>query len=444
MADVSDVSRFLQLSGLISETGVSMSARFAGSRMAGERRRRRLAADMSENAPSSKQDQQTPLSIEGPKARPEFSRANSNRLPLNRLISSRLWKHGLFAVFGLLIGLGILAGAANVTKIREISGPAVGDMFDLSTNRLPTIFNSVCLFLSGQLALLIWWVRSRSRQDFSGKYRIWAWAATFAFSFSLMVMMGLHHVWAETLMWQWEFDFSQQETLLWLAPVIGCASALLWEIKAEMRDCRLSLTIFWMAILFWAAFAGLALAVIPEWNLMSQNLAVTGCSMLGYFTLLVAMLLHARHVIYVSSEPPQSARNSWSSIIRNLASRVLRLPFRKNRTLIATLDTPVPTEEESLLEKTDSPVMKTEPKSVSSEDVAPAPTPAKKKRPAARKPVEVSQQPTAEIEEKSDETEESARVKYRVDAPVEKSAQLKGLSKRERRKLRKQQRQQAD
>lgn len=297
-----------------------MAAQFAGSRFLDDRRRRRLAGEGEESAPTAASRSKSNADNTGTATtRNHRSRRKlSKRLPLRRLISPRIWKHCLIAVVMIGVAAGILWAGWEVESIRETCGPAVADLVDLSRGRLLSGFGGLLLLLSSQLSLLIWWVRSRSHTDFSGRYRCWAWAAGIGFVFSCSVSLGLHHIWSKTLIHLLTIDFPRAETLCWLAPALGCASVLFRDLYADMRDCRSSTLFLRIAFIAWATSAvqllGYGIDLPNGWNV----LLVPACTLLGHYSFFMSMLLHARFVTFISAEPPPEQAPIWKRCVSGL------------------------------------------------------------------------------------------------------------------------------
>src|SRR5579872_7370008 len=143
-------------------------AQFAGSRSLDERRRRRLATESEEGlteAPPAPAPRRTSTAKSPSKSR------GPGHFPLRKIVSSKLWKHSIVGLCGLLLAGGLLVSgwAAHVNPARL--GPGFVWLFDLSAARFVRSYLSTAMLLSSQLALLIWWLRSQSLQDFKGRYR---------------------------------------------------------------------------------------------------------------------------------------------------------------------------------------------------------------------------------------------------------------------------------
>jgi hypothetical protein len=295
-----------------------MAARFAGSRSLDERRRRRIAGAGEGDAP-------TPPAV--PTEFPpdsatisggDYSPRSRRRLLLQRIIPARLWKHVLAAGIVLAAGMGIVALDHAAPRIAQALGPAAGEFVAVRTGRLLPFYCGVLLAAAAQLALLIWWVRSRSRTDFSGRFHIWRWAAAAGFLLAAAVVLDLHVVWSRTLIWRLKLNFAHCETLCWLAPAVGCGSVLVRDLLADMRNCRAGSTFLWLAVLSWGASVFLQVGGGEMFgDETSRALAVWAAAAFGYYSLFVGLLLHARFVLFRSAEPPEQRP---SSVVRALKS----------------------------------------------------------------------------------------------------------------------------
>jgi hypothetical protein len=302
----------------------SMAAQFAGSRSLDERRRRRIAGTWDEDAA-------TPPPLPGG-TNPEtaisagnYTPRNRRRLPLQRIIPARFWKHAVIAGFVLAVGVGIFALDRQSRQIAQSLGPSAGDFASARTGRLLPFFSGVLLAVSAELSLLIGWVRSRSRTDFSGRFRIWRWASAAGFLLAATVLLDLHLLWSRTLIWRLKLDFAHAETLCWLAPAIGCGSVLIRDLLADIRGCRGSSTFLWLAVVSWGASVTVLLGggeFIEDATWLA--LAVRSAATFGYYCLFVSLLLQARFVLFVSAEPPAQC----PSLAARSVKTVLRVAMR--------------------------------------------------------------------------------------------------------------------
>ena len=273
---------------------------FAGSRSLDERRRRRLATESDD---ASAEPAAPPVSRRVTAFKPPEKSRGPGHFPLRKIISARLWKHTAVGLCGMLLASAIaFAGwAAEVHPARL--GPGFVSLFDLSAARLVRWYLSTAIFLSSQLAILIWWLRSQSLQDFKGRYRGWAGCAAIGMIAAFAVETNAVRTLSDTARWLWHIDDGRQS--------LSCLAALIlfglvaWRfLYREMRDCLAGLALLWLTGLFCAA------AVVPmicgtlPIPAFSLRLFQCGAAMLATLCLFMSFLLQARHAIYVTVEPP--------------------------------------------------------------------------------------------------------------------------------------------
>lgn len=287
-----------------------MTQSFAGSRSLDERRRRRLATESGEpgSAETTATSQPRRRRARRGKGAESSRRRRASHFPLRKLISARFWKIWGVGICVIGAGAAVLAGTWAATERPELLGPGFARYFEPSSTRAVSYFNTFLLISSAQLAFLIWWVRSRSLQDFSGKYRIWAWAGLGGFAAAASLSTGAHLAWSETVGWLWNIDFPNKQIWFWMAPALLWGLITLQFLRGEMRECRWSLSLLWLSTLSFGAIAAWQFGELPERvaALLPASRAFVETSLMTFAccTLFQSMLLHARHVIYTSVEPP--------------------------------------------------------------------------------------------------------------------------------------------
>lgn len=424
-----------------------MTTGFAGSRCLDERRRRRLVSEADEHELNSETESTYADDGGRPDVGPEAGAAATHpgdpgvsHFPLGRLISRKLWKLWAVGVLALLVGGNLLLAGTVATAESGQFGPGFSHLFDLTAGRALQPFATLLLLMATQLAWFIWWVRSQSPRDFDGRYRQWSWCAALGMFATLAVAGDLHHAWSKTAMWLWDLDFWKVEIVVWLLPICLAAAWALRTLHREMRDCRSSLAMLWMAAGCGLCIAGLQLNVVQlplsaeESRLMSWGLELSAC-----WLLFMSLLLHARHVVHVTPDPAQlrPAVLRLRSIVR-----LPRFPKRKQRAEVSVAAENVHPEQPTVPVKDDertprptkrkqkpAPVQAEVVHEKEEESVAPEPT----ELPNAD---ELVNERPAEPETPSvdDNVNDAPAVSVPTDA-----FSMKGLSKRERRKLRKQQ-----
>lgn len=307
-----------------------MSASFAGSKHVDERRRRRLASDAGD-APD--EPDVSHFLAPQPSERAAADPHVPLRFPLRKLISRKAWKHWLLGVGALATGGALLWIAARSAAGGETAGRHFLRMFDPVHGRVLPVYQSVLLAIGGQLALLIGWTRSRSQEDFHGRYRMWAWCAAGCFAAAGTILTDAHLAFGETVATLWKLSHPQAPLFAWLVPVCISGLIVFRGVRAEMAENRGG-----SALLHLAAICGLIAAadrlgwltagverlqaesLAPLVDIITHPLFANGTLSAAAVFLLTAMLLHARHVIHVSPEPPAMRR----SLLRKAIGAIFR------------------------------------------------------------------------------------------------------------------------
>ena len=192
-------------------------------------------------------------------------------------------------------------------------GPGFGGLFNLKNGPLVACYSALLLILAGQYALLIYWARSHSTEDFGGRFRLWNWVALTWFTYAFCLSTEGHLAWTQSVLWFLHGRHIEVPRLCWLIPAAAVGGEFLWLLHRDMRNSRLSAPMLWLA-----AAVCLTAGVLPLVPNATVN-ALVGPALImgGPLCLFVSMLLHARHVVHLSAEPPPLRR--------------FRLPFRLPR-----------------------------------------------------------------------------------------------------------------
>jgi hypothetical protein len=280
---------------------------FAGSRSLDERRRRRLATESDEaltEAPAV-----APVLRRASKSKEPSKARGPGHFPLRKIISSKLWKHSVVGLFGLVLAGALLVAGWAAHEHAARLGPGFVWLFDLPAARIVRLYLSTAMFLSSELALLVWWLRSQSLQDFKGRYRGWVGCAALGMIAAVAVQTNALRAWNETAQWLWHLDDSRLR-LSWLVPLVLCGLAAWRFLYREMRDCWTSVALLWLALLFGAAAIVPALGSPLPMSAFAIRLMQCGLAMAAVLCLFMSLLLQARHAIYVTVEPP-AERPFW-------------------------------------------------------------------------------------------------------------------------------------
>jgi hypothetical protein len=196
--------------------------------------------------------------------------------------------------------------------LQNIADPQTGDLVQLQGRPLLRLFSTVALLLASQLSFLIYSYRSKSRKDFKGRYRIWAWAAAFWGAACLSFATGIHHPLARFAYGRWEVNCWRPEVSYWMAPFGVGLLAVYRLVARDLRQCRISrlawgLT-FGLALTAGALHLGAEMLVRPEW----RSPVVAGVTTFWHLALVVALLIHARFVAHVTNEAGPKSFSIWS------------------------------------------------------------------------------------------------------------------------------------
>lgn len=302
-----------------------MATRFAGSRQLDERRRRRLATENDETGSPPRYVAPPANSARFAPAPPSHERDDQPAgLPFPKLVSPRIWKHLFIGAVAFVAGGGILWTGSQQTALGHAGGPGLVRLFNLTDSPAVACYNSALLLLAAQLALLIRWVRSQSLHDFGGRYTIWGWAALSLLVFAGSIATNAHLAFSESIHWRWQLGFERSETLVWLIPAVTMGAALFWLLERDMRGSRLSRYLLWTAGFSFVGAIILQLAPVEIADAHKQRLFKTGASMMGHWAVFLSLLVHARHVIYQTAEPPELAAGLLTRTWRKLRALLKR------------------------------------------------------------------------------------------------------------------------
>ena len=300
-----------------------MEARFAGSQRVGDRRRRRLAVGADDSAENPNVDNPVrPIELSAPAGGfraadsphtddQPAEQATSPSLPLAGLVPAEGWKFLAGGLLGLAVGAGIVIAGYFAPRFQSISGTAISDLLALPNGRLAQWFSSLLLLLSAQLALLIWWARSRSLEDYEGSYWLWIRTAGFWLAFSGCVSVEAHNLALTTLLKIRPGLSQQYASLCWMIPSIGLAALLVGALVREMCGCRTSRALLLLACACHLSAAGLHLEFDTILSPMLRAVLVQVGLLTGFVTVFVSMWLHARHVLHFSADPAPRPRRNW-------------------------------------------------------------------------------------------------------------------------------------
>jgi hypothetical protein len=300
-----------------------MEARFAGSQRVGDRRRRRLAVGADDNADNPNADGTIrPNELAAPAG--SFRAADSGHtegpsleplaglyLPVARIIPVAGWKYLAGGLVGLAISAAIVIAGYFAPVIETFAGPGISDLLALPNGRLAQWFSGLLLLLCSQLSLVVWWARSRSLEDFEGRYWLWIRTAAVWLFCSGCVSIEAHNAVLKTLLYLRPDLSREHANLCWMVPAAMLGVLLVGALVREMRGCRASRAILLVACACQLLTAGLHLELESFLSSVARVILVQAGLLTGHVLLFVSMWLHARHVLHCTAEPAPHVRRTW-------------------------------------------------------------------------------------------------------------------------------------
>tara|TARA_R110002111_G_scaffold262875_1_gene342482 strand:- start:23829 stop:25082 length:1254 start_codon:yes stop_codon:yes gene_type:complete len=398
-----------------------------------ERRRRRLASESSESLDDSNDDS-TSQTIA------RTNRFKAGQYPLRTVIFPKRWKLALYYLPVFFCFAGLMAADFYRSEFC-LADSALSGYLSLEQSPLPLYLSGTLLFVAGQIALLIASLRTQSLHDFSGRYRLWKWVAGGLFLFALCTTTQLHHVWATTVIELRLFDWGPHTQLLaWLVPAVVLGLSISLMTYLEMRGDRAGLNFTILAVAAYVAnltfmFTG---NLIP-WE-AQHYLIGAGLLYFAHWSLFAGLLLHTHHLLYRSVDLPDKVPSRLKKHvagyllrrgIKQKARRVAKAIKQKERLALKL--------EQQQIETSSTDLKTATKKSAVRNTTPPSPTPtaeAANSRPA-KTPEPVTERESVQAKSAPKQESKDEKRTIRVDAAHD-PEQLKGLSKRERRRLQKQ------
>lgn len=231
---------------------------------------------------------------------------------LPQVVPQALWKCWALGIASAIAFLGLLS-AWHFAEQASAAGSVPGDLLAPFLNRLLLGSGAVAWLIAGQLCCLAWWVRSRSRVDYGGRFYAWGWTAAGFFTASLLCLTDAHRLVASLVSWSVAGSVADSAgmTALWLLPLLVAGLVLWANLGAEFRNdfasrvlhsvgalCALTL----IGLELWNARTGNA----EDWEFVSRLLlgSLQWCH-------LMSVWLHVRHVLHVSADPPTLSASGW-------------------------------------------------------------------------------------------------------------------------------------
>ncbi len=309
-----------------------MGARFAGSQRLGDRRRRRLAVESDDvlgpanvgvgpSGPTGKSRVGHTAHIEHPSG----ASACTPRFPISALVPPEWWKYLIGATACLATAACLIFAGVCVAKRPHSAENGIVSLFAFPEAKIATWFSSLLLTVSSQLALLIWWVRSQSLNDFDGRYWLWIRVAALWLALSLGMATDAARVLEETFVSVCGERAAGYSFLSWLIPA-AAGVWIVWSAAAEMRGCRCSKWLLWAGAVFHALAAGLCFKWHEAFAFPNREATFAASLLTGHVSIFLSMWIHARHVVHCTSEPAASPNSAWRIPRPHFRFPAMRLP----------------------------------------------------------------------------------------------------------------------
>lgn len=299
-----------------------MSIQFAGSKSLDDRRRRRLVV----NADDSGAD--GTVAEEGLFASGVASElvASSAAAPWVPVYEWRIWTYA--ALIGLLLS-GASVALAMPTSFRPELAPLTGHLLAGERPVLAVLIQTTFCFLAAQLAILIGWYRAQCKLDFRGYYRVWPWAAI-AFAFAAACSATNAHGFTGQIVDSTGLLPWRGRVISWLLPTCLAALPLVVLLDRDVRRSRSSLYTLRVAwglslVSAWMELLAADLHIFP-WIARARVIL----PMFVSATLFVGLWLHARVVAYICPDPPDAAEvSALSQLLAGWRWMTARLTWRR-------------------------------------------------------------------------------------------------------------------
>ncbi len=235
-------------------------------------------------------------------------------LSLPEFIPLRLWKYwalggaALAAVAGLLL-------AWLFSEEAAAAGSPLGDMIAPLADRFLCGSGAAAWWVAGQCSCLVWWIRSRSRVDYSGRFHTWGWAAAGFFVASGLCLTDAHHLLARLAAWGIGGNASLATagvTAVWLLPSLVVGLALWGTLGRELSDCVACRVLHGAAGLAALMLVGIELWTTRAASSLQLEFASRVLLSVLQWSQLMTALLRVRHVVHVTADPPTEQPSLWS------------------------------------------------------------------------------------------------------------------------------------
>jgi len=163
--------------------------------------------------------------------------------------------------------------------------------------------SAVLLLAAAMYGVLIYLIRRHRQDDYRGRYRMWCWVVIALVVASIDQVADLQGtVRAAALQWAGIPDYADA-MLIWTGGVAVVVGALGIWLAVEMRACRLALGAFTLAMACYTLIAIIRLGWLWGDASVFRTMIVSGLTLGGHVAVFTTTCLYARHVHRDASAP---------------------------------------------------------------------------------------------------------------------------------------------
>jgi hypothetical protein len=222
-----------------------------------------------------------------------------------------LWLNVLIAV----AGLGLCGGLVWLGDWIDQLHPELASSFGLRNGLLARLFRCATFLAGAQLSYAILWYRARSKKDFAGRYRVWHFVVPAWLIFGLATATDGHWLAAQWARDKWALSGPNAVSLSWMVPAGIVLLTLTRLLHMEMRGSRGSAACMWLGTIAATLNAVLLLGarMLPIDERIAYLMERTS-ECVWPLAVLMAMVFYARHVIYVTNEPAPAPQGDTAPV----------------------------------------------------------------------------------------------------------------------------------
>lgn len=282
----------------------------SASRTLDDQRRRRLVMDTDLNGPACE-----PACVVRAESTENVSPHARLTISLPECVPARPWMYWAFGGLTLAIPVVMLVAWLSAEEA-SMSGSALGDRLTPLAERLVRGAGVLSWWFAGQLSCLVWWARSRSRVDYSGRFHAWGWTAAGFVAAGMLSLANLPQL-AACLMVVRGGDpaaFPVGVTAIWLLPSLVVGLALWATLGIELRGCTASRILHSLTAVSGLAFVGMELRLTRSDGTLALEFAARLSLVVMQWCSLMTVLLQVHRAVHISADPPEARPSVWSVV----------------------------------------------------------------------------------------------------------------------------------